>query len=111
MPCLQTKYERTSHYQELLDIENDAIIECMLSEIEILEMKNQVLVMQATKKCRALGIKSHAKGLYDRYGIVVMEKVKHTIATSPKKWINKLKIVGSLFIITWGGGISKLFPY
>ena len=59
--------------QQIIEQEKDAIIESMLEEIEILELRHRSRVMQREKKLKALGIKGVGDTFYDRYQIAYMK--------------------------------------
>ena len=104
MLILNTKED---YENEVQDIENDAIIECYELEIELLEIKLKSLVMQNQKKLRIL---NRGQSFYKHFKTAYMLPEINKIKTTEEKWINHLKVAVSLFIITWGGGISELFP-
>lgn len=96
-----------SYSHDVLDLENDAIIECMLAEIEMLEMKHQCLIMQLAKKLHALGIPNIENAIYLKYGEAFMEaSINENYSPKenpPSCVIGKLKITLSVISILFEG--------
>ena len=105
---------------ELKHIEEDAIIECMLLEVEALEMKLQAMILVKEKFIRELACENYCTEIYKRYGIAVMKPliIKNKMIT-PKVSENiklstsleyVLRIATIMIIVTqgWGWGFISL---
>lgn len=96
--------------EELKEIENAAIIECMLAEIDVLEKKLEATIMMNQRVCRMLGGPDCGKEHYSRYKIAMMDATVNAerIKTKVQAFISPLRIVPLIVSFMMGGGGKTL---
>lgn len=105
---------RSEYLQEVINIENDAIIECMLAEIEVLEMRHQYLATTYRAKLNDLGVGNRFEETHNNSKACMRVEV-NTSPIEKRSNINFLTICKTMLTMLnistlwgWGGGFPLL---
>ena len=85
--------------EQMILLEKDAVIDSLLEELEIKELKHKILLMQRFKKLKELGCESIGVAFYNQFGVSFMDveyvnlTIKETKNDESKSLKSKSKIL------------------